>query len=331
MSEVRVPVGSAPEWLPVGAASRHLGVDRDTLRRWAEAGRVEVFTTPGGHRRFSRASLDRLAARRGPARRPYATDLTPSSARIAAAYRRSYTHGGPGELMTAVAPGEAERESFRLAGRTLVEALVRYVDAATDDERAAAEADAGEATVSFAERLSGASIGVAEAIAAFVSARRPFLGRDHPDQPPPQPLGHGGQRAVRALRGASRPPGHPLRRHHDHGDRRRMSRRQRRAAPRVEPPELRLRDPRLRPVAATTTPIPAHLGAGHALVRAGGRGGVPGRLHRLERAALQDLVPDRCHLGRRLARPGHGPAARTDAVRLQLRAGARPGRACSPS
>ena len=175
MSEVRVPVGSAPEWLPVGAASRHLGVDRDTLRRWAEAGRVEVFTTPGGHRRFSRASLDRLAARRGPARRPYATDLSPSSERIAAAYRRSYTHGGPGELMTAVAPGEAERESFRLAGRTLVEALVRYVDAVTDDERAAAEADAGEATVSFAERLSGASIGVAEAIAAFVSARRPFL------------------------------------------------------------------------------------------------------------------------------------------------------------
>jgi hypothetical protein len=58
----------------------------------------------------------------------------------------------------------------------MVEALVRYVDAATDDERAAAEADAGEATASFAEGLAGASIGVAEAIAAFVSARRPFLG-----------------------------------------------------------------------------------------------------------------------------------------------------------
>lgn len=176
MSEVRVPVRSAPEWLPVGAASRHLGVDRDTLRRWAEAGRVEVFTTPGGHRRFSRASLDRLAARGSSVRRPYATDLSPSSARIAAAYRRLYTHGGSGELIAAFVPSDAEREAYRLAGRTLVEALVRYVDAVEDDERAAAEADAGDATVSFAERLAGASIGVAEAIAAFVSARRPFLG-----------------------------------------------------------------------------------------------------------------------------------------------------------
>jgi excisionase family DNA binding protein len=175
MSETRGPMRSTAEWLPVGAASRHLGVDRDTLRRWAAAGRVEVFTTPGGHRRFSRTSLDRLTARRATERRSYATDLAPSSARITAAYRRRYVHGGSGELITAVAPSEAERESFRVSGRTLVEALVRYVDAATDDERVAAEADAGEATVAFADRLSGASIGVAEALAAFVSARRPFL------------------------------------------------------------------------------------------------------------------------------------------------------------
>jgi len=175
VSEVRVPHRAAPEWLAVGAASRRLGVDPDTLRRWAAAGRIEAFTTPGGHRRFSRASLERLATRRVPGRRPYATDLSASSARITAAYRRRYSHAGSGELMSAVAPSEVERESLRIAGRTLVEALVRYVDAAADDERAAAEAAAGKATIAFAERLAGASIGVAEAIAAFVSARRPFL------------------------------------------------------------------------------------------------------------------------------------------------------------
>lgn len=108
-------------------------------------------------------------------RRPAAVDLTGSSARITAAYRRTYLHAGSGELVSAAALDETDRESFRVAGRALVEALVRYVDAGSDDGRAAAEADARAGTVAFADRLAGRPIGVAEAIEAFVSARRPFL------------------------------------------------------------------------------------------------------------------------------------------------------------
>ncbi|HEV8654065.1 MAG TPA: helix-turn-helix domain-containing protein, partial [Candidatus Limnocylindria bacterium] len=44
--------GKRGDWLTLGEASRILGVDPDTLRRWADNGKVEVFTTPGGHRRF---------------------------------------------------------------------------------------------------------------------------------------------------------------------------------------------------------------------------------------------------------------------------------------
>ncbi len=47
---------------------------------------------------------------------------------------------------------------------------------------------------------------------------------------------------------------------------------------------------------------------------------------RLERAALPDLVPDRCRLDGRLARPRDGVPARTDAVRLHLRVLPVPGR-----
>jgi excisionase family DNA binding protein len=49
--------GAGHDWLSVGPASRLLGVDPDTLRRWADDGRVEAYTTPGGHRRFERQSL----------------------------------------------------------------------------------------------------------------------------------------------------------------------------------------------------------------------------------------------------------------------------------
>ena len=54
------PHASDRDWLGLSEASRLLGVSPATLRRWSDAGRLRVFTTPGGHRRFSRATLERL-------------------------------------------------------------------------------------------------------------------------------------------------------------------------------------------------------------------------------------------------------------------------------
>ncbi|MEX1334507.1 MAG: helix-turn-helix transcriptional regulator [Candidatus Limnocylindrales bacterium] len=50
--------------LRLGEAASQLGVSPDTLRRWAEAGRVEVELTPGGQRTVSQADVTRLAAER---------------------------------------------------------------------------------------------------------------------------------------------------------------------------------------------------------------------------------------------------------------------------
>src|SRR5512135_2479394 len=76
------------DWLSLGPAARLLGVDADTLRRWADAGRIEAFTTPGGHRRFSRRSIDRLIAARSNASGASAVPLGATADRMAAAYRR---------------------------------------------------------------------------------------------------------------------------------------------------------------------------------------------------------------------------------------------------
>ena len=51
-------------WLSLGPASRLVGVDPDTLRRWADEGRVEAYVTPGGHRRFDRRAMEALVASR---------------------------------------------------------------------------------------------------------------------------------------------------------------------------------------------------------------------------------------------------------------------------
>jgi len=51
------------EWLTVRDACELLGVSPATLRRWSDNGEIRAFTTPGGHRRFSRAAvLDLLPA-----------------------------------------------------------------------------------------------------------------------------------------------------------------------------------------------------------------------------------------------------------------------------
>jgi molybdopterin-binding protein len=55
--------GTEPH-LRIGEAAARLGVSPDTLRRWAERGRLEVTLTPGGQRTVSQADISRLAAER---------------------------------------------------------------------------------------------------------------------------------------------------------------------------------------------------------------------------------------------------------------------------
>ncbi len=68
------------EWLTLGEAARLLGVDETTLRAWADAGKLKVFRTPGGHRRFNTVDLRALTGDSLPAsRRLSEAQASPSS------------------------------------------------------------------------------------------------------------------------------------------------------------------------------------------------------------------------------------------------------------
>jgi excisionase family DNA binding protein len=43
-------------------AAKYLGVSLATIRRWADAGHLSCYRTPGGQRRFSRDQLDSFTA-----------------------------------------------------------------------------------------------------------------------------------------------------------------------------------------------------------------------------------------------------------------------------
>jgi excisionase family DNA binding protein len=151
-----------------------LGVDPDTLRRWADEGRVPAFTTPGGHRRFDRHALERLIATRrtGPAGGLAGLGATPD--RLNAAYRRRYgaLHGGTLDPRATVP--ENEREAFRELGRRLVDALVLHLDE-SGPSRVAAERDALAIAGELGERLAVHGVPLSDGVSMFVSARRPFL------------------------------------------------------------------------------------------------------------------------------------------------------------
>jgi excisionase family DNA binding protein len=160
--------------LSLGPASRLLGVDPDTLRRWADEGRIDAFTTAGGHRRFHRATVERiLEARRHDATIRLAS-LGATADRLSRAYRRGYSSGAEAGEVRAAIP-TADRDAFRDSGRRLVGALLQHLDASDDPGRAEAEAAAISATDELTDRLAGANISPDEAVSLFVSARRPFL------------------------------------------------------------------------------------------------------------------------------------------------------------
>jgi excisionase family DNA binding protein len=160
------------EFLPLGAASRLIGVDPDTLRRWAADGRVDAFTTPGGHRRFERQSLERLIATRRPGRIRLST-LGATPDRLSRAYRRSYRtardHATDGGIP------DGDRDAFRRDGRRLVELLLVHLDTRDGTARDRVERDAEVLVDQLATRLAAAGTPLTESVALFVAARRPFL------------------------------------------------------------------------------------------------------------------------------------------------------------
>lgn len=161
-----------PDWVGLSEASRVLGVSPATLRRWSDAGRLRVFTTPGGHRRFSRSALERmLPADRG--RRPAigGAGLTPS--RIARTYRRASRDIAP-ELPWVLALTDEQRLLFRERGHVLAASLLQHLDATRLESSAHHLEEASRSAEDYGQVAAKLGLSLSQTVEGFLRFRAPF-------------------------------------------------------------------------------------------------------------------------------------------------------------
>ena len=165
------------EWLTIRDASALAGVSPATLRRWSNAGDIRAFTTPGGHRRFARSAVLGLLPPTRVGRPPVAA-FVGTTGSIIRAYRRGLCHSTAWPAPIASLPSAA-RQPFRECGRSMVAALVDYLDQSASDagcqagaERlAAAEAAAGR----YGRLAAETGIALCDTVEVFLRFRSPFL------------------------------------------------------------------------------------------------------------------------------------------------------------
>ena len=168
MSDLQQVVTSHAEsarWVTLGRASELLGVDESTLRRWADSGRLRVYRTPGGHRRFSLINLQEIIA--GDSRHRGSDEIE----RLAVMrIRRQLQKARQQEDVWYTSLSEASRQELRDHGRRLIEMVGEYINKRSRGTGLLEEArEIGNA---YGRVLIDAGLPLPEAISAYIGFRK---------------------------------------------------------------------------------------------------------------------------------------------------------------
>jgi excisionase family DNA binding protein len=153
------------DWVSLQEASALLGVATSTLRRWGDDGRVPMKRTLGGHRRFSRAAIDRLAAGQ--------------PAETAIAHAAAPRHGWNFDTRDLARQEWHNRftagpltDRMRGLGQRLLGLLIQYINRREDDGRFLVEARAVGET--YGRESRAADVSLHDTVEAFLFFRGAF-------------------------------------------------------------------------------------------------------------------------------------------------------------
>jgi excisionase family DNA binding protein len=153
-------------WITLGQACKLLGVNESTLRRWADAGHVRSFRTPGGHRRFSEEDLRSLVAGRGgTGGEPYT-----SLGQLALTRIRRRLQRGRGQAPWYTSISESDRERLRPLGRRMVGLVSEYMTKGA--RRSQLVDEAREIGHEYGRELVRDNLSIRDAVEAFTFFRK---------------------------------------------------------------------------------------------------------------------------------------------------------------
>lgn len=159
-------------WLSIDAACKLLGVDQSTLRRWSDSGRVPVFRTPGGHRRYSEADLKRVLQGAPPARRQ---DSRRALTRMSiSAYEPDYLRLAR-EREWYRAYSEEQLHELRTLGRRLIDFAVRSISEPGPADREEIYEEGRRIGRRYGDISAQAGLSATDAVEAFLFFRYPVF------------------------------------------------------------------------------------------------------------------------------------------------------------
>lgn len=160
---------SDANWLSIDAACKLLGVDQSTLRRWSDSGKIPVFRTPGGHRRYNEEDL-RALVRGEPRRRRVSRQVLTSMSM--SAYEHDYLRQAQSRPWYR-AYDQRTLDELRPLGRRMVDLTIRYISSRGDRSDIIDESrEIGHEYGCYSARV---GLSTAEALEAFLFFRTPVV------------------------------------------------------------------------------------------------------------------------------------------------------------
>ena len=154
-------------WISLSRACNLLGVNESTLRRWADAGYVRSFRTPGGHRRFAEDDLRALMAGQG---RPGPASYGSLGHLALMRIRRRLQRGKKPQAHWYTGVPNGDRELFRSLGQRLVNLVSEYLSRGSRRSRLMEEAR--QIGHQYGKEFADKGLPVRDAVEAFIFFRK---------------------------------------------------------------------------------------------------------------------------------------------------------------
>jgi excisionase family DNA binding protein len=158
-------------WLGIDGACKLLGVDQSTLRRWSDSGRIPVFRTPGGHRRYRESDLQAILQGSSPSRTVSRKALTRMSI---SAYEPDYLKLAR-ERAWYRAYSDEQLHELRILGRSLIDFAVRSISDPSPEEMAGIYDEGRRIGRRYGAISAEAGLSATDAVEAFLFFRYPVF------------------------------------------------------------------------------------------------------------------------------------------------------------